>query len=301
MRTLFFATLVSMLVFTACQDDNKTPNGYEYVKLNTTNGKKGNPGDHGFVHVYVYHDSVLVNSSRDFGQPVPVTIPDPATLKSEDGGPGKSNPIADVVGLMSVGDSVSVLIPVTDELRAKAGEVLANVKMMTYNIVLAGVKNEEEYQEYIAAEQEAIKAQTAAMQAREPEVAALLDGIVKQYKNGELTDKIQSTSTGLKYMILEEGDGEPAQKGGPAQVQYYGVLTDGTMFDNSFKRGRPHNFTLGQGQVIAGWDIGIALLREGDKAVLFIPPDMGYGAADNGKIPGNSELIFYVEVEKPGN
>jgi len=301
MRTIFFAILTSMLIFSACKDDNMTPNGYEYIKLKTTDGKKGNPGDHGFVHVYVYHDSVLVNSSRDYGQPVPVTIPDPATLKSKDGGPGKSNPIADVVGYMSVGDSVSVLIPVTNELRAKAGDMLANVKMMTYTIVLADVKNEEEYQEFVTAEKEAIKAKTTALQAREPEVAAVVEDIAKQYNKGALADKLLSTATGLKYMILEKGEGAPAQIGGPAQVQYYGVLTNGTMFDNSFKRGRPHNFTLGKGEVIAGWDEGISLLNEGDKAVLFIPSNLGYGAADNGQIPANSELIFYVEVEKPGS
>jgi len=300
MKILFFTILASMLMFSACKENNMTPNGYEYLKLKTTNGKKGNPGDHGFVHVYVYHDSVLVNSSRDYGQPVPVTIPDPTTLKSKDGGPGKSNPIADVVGYMSVGDSVSVLIPVTDELRAKAGDILANVKMMTYTIVLADVKNEEEYQAYVTSEQEAIKAQTAASQARESEVATLVDGIAKQYKNAELKAKIQSTPTGLKYMILENGDGQPAQKGAPVQVQYYGVLTNGTMFDNSFKSGRPYNFTLGKGEVIAGWDEGIALLHEGDKAVLFIPSSLGYGAAGKGQIPANSELIFYVELEKPG-
>ncbi|MFQ5448441.1 MAG: hypothetical protein ACE5FF_16065, partial [Saprospiraceae bacterium] len=141
MRTIFFAFFASLLVFSACQTDNKTPNGYEYVKHISTNGKKGNPGDYGFVHVYVYHDSVLVNSSRDFGRAVPVTIPDVSKLKSKDGGPGRSNPIADVVGFMSVGDSVSVFVPVTDELRDKAGDILANVKMMTYDIVLADVKN----------------------------------------------------------------------------------------------------------------------------------------------------------------
>ena len=84
------------------------------------------------------------------------------------------------------------------------------------------------------------------------------------------------------------------------QAQYYGTLTDGSMFDNSFQRGTPFRFAVGTGQVIKGWDEGFALLPEGSKATFFIPASLGYGASDRPKIPGNSELVFYVEVEKVG-
>ena len=71
------------------------------------------------------------------------------------------------------------------------------------------------------------------------------------------------------------------------------------MFDNSLSRGMPFSFALGRGMVIPGWDEGIALLKEGGKAFLFVPPALGYGEAGSPPvIPANSELIFYVELEK---
>ena len=82
-----------------------------------------------------------------------------------------------------------------------------------------------------------------------------------------------------------------------ASVHYYGVTTDGNMFDNSFKAGRPYPVPVGQGRVIRGWDEGLPLLKGGSKAVLFIPGELGYGAAGSPpNIGPNAELIFYVEI-----
>lgn len=79
-------------------------------------------------------------------------------------------------------------------------------------------------------------------------------------------------------------------------VHYHGLLTNGQKFDSSYDRGQPFDFVLGQGQVIKGWDEGIALLPVGSQAVLIVPPHLGYGDSDMGTIPPNSTLIFYVEV-----
>ena len=81
-------------------------------------------------------------------------------------------------------------------------------------------------------------------------------------------------------------------------VNYYGALTDGTVFDNSFERGAPLVFPVGVGQVISGWDEGLMLLNEGSKATFFIPANLGYGENATGSIPANSELIFYVELDE---
>jgi FKBP-type peptidyl-prolyl cis-trans isomerase len=99
-------------------------------------------------------------------------------------------------------------------------------------------------------------------------------------------------------MMIQEGTGKQAQAGKTVDVMYYGMLPSGEEFDNAFKRGEPFSFPLGQGQVIKGWDEGIALLKEGAKAVLFVPSALGYGDQGTGKIPANSELIFYVELMK---
>ena len=91
-------------------------------------------------------------------------------------------------------------------------------------------------------------------------------------------------------------DAQTAQNGDTVDVHYTGKLQDGTVFDSSIPRGAPISFTLGAGQVIAGWDQGILGMTVGEKKTLTIPPELGYGAQDHGPIPGGSTLIFDVEL-----
>ena len=101
----------------------------------------------------------------------------------------------------------------------------------------------------------------------------------------------------LSFEVIAEGDGETAQNGMQVSVHYQGRLTDGTIFDDSQKRGTPFSFTLGSGQVITGWEQGIAGMKIGEKRVLTIPPELGYGAAGaGGVIPPNATLVFDVEL-----
>jgi peptidylprolyl isomerase len=104
------------------------------------------------------------------------------------------------------------------------------------------------------------------------------------------------TESGLIYTIHRAGEGERAASGKMVLVHYSGRLQDGTPFDNSYDRGEPFKFNLGAGQVIKGWDEGIALLNVGDSATLVIPPNLGYGSKTVGTIPPNSTLIFTVEL-----
>ncbi|MHA7057878.1 peptidylprolyl isomerase [Aquimarina sp. M1] len=113
----------------------------------------------------------------------------------------------------------------------------------------------------------------------------------------ELAAGFDKTDSGLRYKIIQKGDGAQAEKGKTVSVHYKGSLTDGTVFDSSFKRNQPIDFSLGMGQVIAGWDQGIALLQVGDKARFVIPPSLGYGEhGAGGVIPPNATLIFDVEL-----
>jgi len=113
----------------------------------------------------------------------------------------------------------------------------------------------------------------------------------------KLTEGATETESGLKYIILEEGDGEKPQSGQKVSVHYTGTLLDGTKFDSSLDRGEPFKFDLGKRQVIEGWDEGIALLNIGSKAKFIIPPELGYGKRGSGRvIPPNATLIFEVEL-----
>lgn len=105
-----------------------------------------------------------------------------------------------------------------------------------------------------------------------------------------------TTASGLKYIIWKKGEGETPVVGDKVSVHYAGRLTDGSPFDDSYKRGKPFEFPLGKQRVIKGWDEGIAYMNVGDSATLIIPAELGYGAVDRPTIPANSTLIFDVEL-----
>lgn len=101
----------------------------------------------------------------------------------------------------------------------------------------------------------------------------------------------------LKIEKLINGNGSAPQRGQMVRVHYTGWLTTGEKFDSSVDRNDPFEFVLGAGQVIGGWDLGVAQMKVGDKAKLTIPPDLGYGADGYpGCIPPNATLIFEVEL-----
>jgi FKBP-type peptidyl-prolyl cis-trans isomerase FkpA len=106
-----------------------------------------------------------------------------------------------------------------------------------------------------------------------------------------------TTPTELEYTDLKVGDGAEAKAGQLVDVHYTGWLTNGTQFDSSVDRGKPFSFKLGAGQVIQGWDQGVAGMKVGGKRKLTIPPALGYGARGaGGVIPPNSTLVFDVEL-----
>ena len=111
----------------------------------------------------------------------------------------------------------------------------------------------------------------------------------------------ETTDSGLRYKIINRGSGKQTQKGKTVSVHYEGSLLNGQIFDSSYTRKKPIDFKLGVGQVIAGWDEGIALLKVGDKARFVIPSNLGYGSSGaGGVIPPNATLLFDVELMDVG-
>jgi FKBP-type peptidyl-prolyl cis-trans isomerase len=140
----------------------------------------------------------------------------------------------------------------------------------------------------------------AKLRARSADRIAFAKQIRQEYLNGEL-DVIR-TNSGLGYVIHEKGEGVAPKLGQKVEVHYVGLLAQKpTVFDETFGNIKGARFLLGAGEVISGWDEGIALLQWGDEATLFIPSELGYGAMGRGQgIPPHSDLIFYVEIASVG-
>ncbi len=113
-------------------------------------------------------------------------------------------------------------------------------------------------------------------------------------QNNSIRMQDAQNTLGIDDVVI--GTGLSAEAGNRVTVHYTGRFADGTVFDSSVTRGEPFQFVLGGGQVIEGWDKGIVGMKVGGKRTLTIPPTMGYGPKDYGPIPGNSTLIFDVEL-----
>ncbi|MBT3209180.1 MAG: FKBP-type peptidyl-prolyl cis-trans isomerase [Bacteroidetes bacterium] len=109
---------------------------------------------------------------------------------------------------------------------------------------------------------------------------------------------ITSLESGLQYKIVKEGTGAIPKVGEKINAHYHGTLTDGTVFDSSVEKGQPFSFTLGQGQVIKGWDEAFQLMPVGSKWIIYLPSDIAYGEnpRPGGPIEPNMALIFEVEL-----
>ncbi len=119
----------------------------------------------------------------------------------------------------------------------------------------------------------------------------------KQEQTMNTNDTNTNADSGLKIEDIKVGTGEQAKAGDTLNVKYTGTLTDGTVFDSTDNHGgEPFSFTVGQGQVIQGWDEGLIGMKVGGTRKLTIPADLGYGSQAVGSIPANSTLIFTIEL-----
>ncbi len=140
----------------------------------------------------------------------------------------------------------------------------------------------------------------AILRARAADRVALAQEMRQQYLNGELQPI--RTASGLGYLIHGAGEGHQPGIGQRVEVHYVGMLESRPgVFEESFNRSRGERFVLGAGEVLPGWDEALSLLRWGDEATLFVPPQLGYGPKGRGKaIPPNSDLLFYVAIASIG-
>ncbi len=168
------------------------------------------------------------------------------------------------------------------------GAMVPPYSTIIYEVEVVDVMSKAQHDKQIAEEKK--QAQIKMENAKKQE-----GDLMKKY----LADKkitAKPTASGLIYQEKVKGTGAKAAAGKKVKVHYTGTLLNGTKFDSSRDRNEPFEFTLGQGQVIKGWDEGIALMNVGGKATLIIPSAIGYGDRDMGTIPPYSTLVFDVEL-----
>ncbi|MEO5906985.1 MAG: FKBP-type peptidyl-prolyl cis-trans isomerase [Saprospiraceae bacterium] len=288
--------LATLLVFVGCSSEGrrlKTESGYEYEIARKGSGEPIPANSYIFFNMALTANDSVLQETAATGKPTVIKLMD------DNKNYGQMKPLVDLMATLHEGDSLLFYFPI-DSLDRKPPGFETFTGPLVYHVGIVDVMDEAQFKAHsdsITMEQEKVR---QVIRDRMPEIEALTKANFDSYKKGELNAQMKSTPSGLRYIIHEQGDGPIPAKGDQVSVHYHGMLdSDASMFDSSFKMGQPYQFPIGVGQVIQGWDEGIMLLNKGSKATLFIPATLGYGAAGSPPvIPGNADLIFYVEVDK---
>lgn len=254
------------------KDYEKTATGLLYkFHVKNEDAPKANPTDIIFAKMrYAINDSILFNDSVRF-------------MLLESIFPGD---FYEGIAMMGKGDSATFITKADSTMLKifRYRKLPSNVTpetMMQFDFMIQNVMTNEAYR---ATLEEAKNKQIA-------EAEAILTTYIE---NNNINTK--PTESGLYFIEQKVGKGKKPKEGQTVYVHYIGRFLDGTVFESSYDRGNPIDFTLGKGQVIKGWDEGIAMLQKGGKARLVIPFHLAYGEGSAGSIPPYSSLIFDVEL-----
>lgn len=286
-QTLTLAALVAAaLTQTACHAQNDgfrtMPDGLKYKIVKDAPGRNAALGDFLDIHLqYRFKDSLLFSSrNMNAGQPVPVQVQRP----------GFGGDLMEGFLYLSEGDSAIIKVPLDSLLKMGApsipGMEAGKGQTIDYEVQVVRVRTADQMRQ----EQEA-----QASRQKGVDEALLQEHFTK---NGI---KPMKTASGLYYTMSNPGSGKPLQTGMNVTMNYTGTLLNGQKFDSNvdpaFSHVQPFKFVLGQGQVIRGWDEGVALFKKGGKGTLYIPSPMAYGErSPSPAIPANSVLVFDIEV-----
>lgn len=254
-----------------------TPNGIRYKILKDVKGKEY-PQEGDYVGIYIktyFEDSLIFNSKSQSADPIKFPVAPPRY----------NGDLSEVFTYMTPGDSGIFMVSV-DTMKANNQKIMPwmeDGKEILYAIELVSVQTVEQ-----------VKAEKIEEAKEEGNPAQEEEALQTYFKENGIEPR--KRESGLYYVIHNKTDEYKPLSGQTVFVNYTGKLMDGTVFDSN-KGKAPLKFVLGRGQVILGWDEGIALLRKGEKATLYIPSHLAYGAnPPTPKIPVNATLIFDVEL-----
>ncbi len=277
-----FLLAVSLAIVATTQAQTISEHGYRYIHHTQKGGIKPQLGEAILANVDVYVGNFLLSSSKKNPGGV-YRYEIPASKEELLHYP----PLMDATLLMGKGDSLTIFQNVDENMRQYLPPAEKETKEIRFELVLL---------EIISLEQRAEAAR--ALDASVKIIGEKVQAKAKAYGTGMLNLDLTTLPSGLKMIVEDIGTGATVQEGEVLQVHYYGCLTNGTPFDNSYSRRQPIQFPAGAGQMIGGFDEGVLHLNHGARAYLFIPPALGYGDQDTagGTIPANSELVFYIQV-----
>lgn len=302
-KSTLYIALFTSLVF-ACQSQEKktTDDGVEYYLLSSENGEAYEQGDYAIFYLKLMNeaDSVLVDS-KEVGM-MPLIIDSAIFSKRGD--------LFSIIGDMKVGDSVKSVLTASEVFSKAFRQPLSDGMNLNDRItVIATAKQKLDSAGFIQWRADVVEESRIKREAQAKKQIAENKVLIEKYiEENSLT--LESTESGLLYVIEKEGNGSLPQKGQKVFVNYKGMLLNGKVFDTSIEEEAkasgtydarrtygPIDFTLGSGQVIQGWDEGIMLLPVGSKATFIIPSDLAYGPRGRGAdIPPNTPLVFEVEL-----
>ena len=202
--------------------------------------------------------------------------------------------IYEALAMLSVGDSVTFIVDAADFFMITVGmfELPPPIRegdQLYFDIRLLDALDEDGF---MVEQQRIMEEQMQANERRADDEDGLRDAFLR-----EENITVEPLESGLYFIESARGEGPKVTPGSTVSVHYEGRLLDGTVFDSSYERGEPLDFIVGMGQVIPGWDEGIARMHVGGKAMLVIPSHLGYGDRGAGAlIPPFSTLVFEVEV-----
>ncbi|MFH0999753.1 MAG: FKBP-type peptidyl-prolyl cis-trans isomerase [Bacteroidota bacterium] len=278
-KFIFFLFLIVSYLFTACSYFNKYPgyskaeSGLLYKFHNKKDGKKANIGD--FITVEIKYQSnedslTFENNGNIFSMEMIMPV--------------YAGDINEALAMMSQGDSATFVIRADSFLLNNAHLVrlpdfIDDRSRIIFDVKLHKIQSPQELELERELEfTEALKKES--------------DAIQEYLANNNYQTK--ALNSGLYFIELKKGRGISAVDK-QVSVHYTGKFLDGSVFDSSYSRGKPIEFNVGSGQVIRGWDEGIAKMRKGGKALLLIPSKLGYGSG-RGLIPPYTPLLFEVEL-----
>ena len=283
----YYYVLLGFLIigFTACQEKMMTNEfGVSYKLIEEGSGDPVEDGKvmESLVNAYVYTNDSLVQQREANGQ---------FAYNQMNFAQAKENPIMSIMKDRKVGDSLMIEMPYTEKTKKFMPPTAKESTVVKYFVKVTRVETPEENK---ARRMKEMEEKQLAMQKQQEEQMPKDDEIIQKYL-ADNSLEAEKTESGLYYVITESKESDKPQAGDRVEVNYKGYLLSGDMFDQS--RGKPFGFQIGTGQVIQGWDEGIALLGKGDKATLLIPSHLAYGFRGAGaKIPPFAVLRFEVEL-----